>query len=290
MSNHPITYQIGQVSFQLKEHIDFSWLTQLGTVFTVFDQQDSGNISFGIEQAGQKKFVKFAGVRTMEYEGDPQDAVAALADAISLYKELSHPVLVELIDHFEVDSGYAAIFNWFDGECLHSHWSYPPPAKYIDPGSPFYKFKHLSIEKRLLSLDRIFDFHVLVEEKGYTAIDFYDGSLLYNFANDEIKICDIDYYQRKPFYNRMGRLWGSSRFMSPEEFELGAEIDSRTNVYTMGATAFVLLGGELERSLEKWDASEALYNVARTATSKDRQDRFSSVKEFYEAWKEAMNS
>jgi serine/threonine protein kinase, bacterial len=43
----------------------------------------------------------------------------------------------------------------------------------------------------------------------------------------------------------MGRLWGSSRFMSPEEFGLGAKIDERTNVFNMGAIAFGLLGGEL---------------------------------------------
>ncbi|WDH96911.1 serine/threonine protein kinase [Paenibacillus urinalis] len=285
----PIIYQIDQVSFCLKEHLDFSWLSQLGTVFTVFDQQDSGNISFGVERAGENRFVKFAGARTMEYEGDPQHAVTKLVEAASLYKELQHPVLVELIDHYEVASGYVAIFKWFDGECLHSHWAYPPPAKYTDLDSPFYRFKQLSIEHRLQSLNRIFDFHVFVEEKGYVAIDFYDGSLLYDFVNGETKICDIDYYEKKPFYNQMGRLWGSSRFMSPEEFELGAEIDSRTNVYTMGATAFVLLGGELDRSFEIWDASEALYKVARKATSQDSHERYSSVKEFYKAWNEALD-
>lgn len=42
----------------------------------------------------------------------------------------------------------------------------------------------------------------------------------------------------------MGRLWGSSRFMSPEEIELGAKIDERTNVFNIGAIAFGLLGGE----------------------------------------------
>ena len=42
----------------------------------------------------------------------------------------------------------------------------------------------------------------------------------------------------------MGRLWGSSCFMSPEEFELNAIIDERTNVFNMGAMAFSLLGGE----------------------------------------------
>ena len=46
-------------------------------------------------------------------------------------------------------------------------------------------------------------------------------------------------YILKPFVNKMGRLWGSSRFMSPEEFELNAIIDERTNV----AMAFAILGG-----------------------------------------------
>ncbi len=38
------------------------------------------------------------------------------------------------------------------------------------------------------------------------------------------KFCDIDLYSKKPYVNKMGRLWGSSRFMSPEEFELNAMI------------------------------------------------------------------
>ncbi|GGF84535.1 hypothetical protein GCM10010913_02480 [Paenibacillus aceti] len=70
------------------------------------------------------------------------------------------------------------------------------------------------------------------------AVDFYDESILYDFTNHETRICDIDYYQKKPFRNNMGRLWGSSRFMSPEEFKLGADIDSRTNVYNMGAIIY----------------------------------------------------
>ena len=60
----------------------------------------------------------------------------------------------------------------------------------------------------------------------------------------------------------MGRLWGSSRFMSPEEFELNATIDERTNVFNMGAMAFSLLGGEKDRSFIKWEASKELYEVA----------------------------
>ena len=43
-------------------------------------------------------------------------------------------------------------------------------------------------------------------------------------------------------------MFGSSRFMAPEEFERGALIDERTNVFTMGRTAAVLLAdGTLHR-------------------------------------------
>lgn len=284
MNNSFITYNIDEVTFQLKEDIDFSWLQKLGYVFAVFDQQDSGNICFGVEREGKKKFIKYAGTRPVDYQGEPSEAVSRLKGAIPIYYELKHPSLIEILDHFSIDGGYVAIFKWFNGECLHSHWSYPPPAKYTNPNSPFYKYKHLSIEHRLNSLERIFDFHVFVEEKEYVAIDFYDGSILYDFMNNETKICDIDFYQRKPFFNNMGRIWGASRFMSPEEFELGAEIDSRTNVYNMGAIAFGLLGGELDRSYEKWEASQDLYNVAYNAINEDKQKRYQSVREYYHAW------
>jgi serine/threonine-protein kinase len=136
-------------------------------------------------------------------------------------------------------------------------------------------------------LDCIFSFHLNVEKKGYVAVDFYDGSILYDFDSNTTKICDIDLYQKSSFINNMGRLWGSSRFMSPEEFEYGAEIDSKTNVFNMGAAAFALVGGEMDRSFTKWEAGHALYNVAAKAIDPNRNNRFSSLSEFYAAWKNA---
>ena len=88
----------------------------------------------------------------------------------------------------------------------------------------------------------------------------------------------------------MGRLWGSSRFMSPEEFELNAIIDERTNVFNMGAMAFSLLGGEKDRSFIKWEASKELYEVAYRAVNDNRAERYASVTEFYEAWLKASNA
>ena len=82
-----------------------------------------------------------------------------------------------------------------------------------------------------------------------------------------MKICDIDLVSEGRFYQYDGTYVGSSRFMSPEEFELGASIDAVTNVFNMGAMAFGLLGGEKDRSYDRWDAGEALYQVVKRAVN-----------------------
>lgn len=291
MSDSYVDMQIGDVSFSLKEFHDFSWIQEQGRIFQVFAQQDSGNISFGIETPDRgQKFIKYAGARTMEYRGETDDAVTRLKQAVSLYDELSHRSLIKLLNHYPVGNGYAAEFEWFEGENLHPHETYPPPAKYIHPDSPYFRFKQLPAVQRLQALNDIFDFHVQVEQRGYVAVDFYDGSILYDFIQNQIRVCDIDLYQRKPFYNTMGRLWGSSRFMSPEEFELNAPIDSITNVFNMGAIAFSLLGGERDRSLEKWDAGEKLHKIALKAVTPDRTNRYPNVAEFVASWTEVCHT
>jgi serine/threonine protein kinase, bacterial len=279
--------EIDSIHFQLRDVEDFAWLKDLGRVFCVFDQQDSGNICFGVEKNGRKRFIKYAGAKTLHYEGKPQDAITRLQQTIPIYQALKHPHLIALEEHFETENGYLAIFAWFDGECLHPHWLFDRYDKYTHPKSSYYKYRKLPIANRLKSLDDIFSFHVHVESQGYVAIDFYDGSILYDFKNDITKICDIDFYHRKPVLNSQGEDFsGSKRFKSPEEYEPGAAIDEKTNVYNMGAMAFGLLGGELDHSIEKWEAGDELYDIACKATEKDRNKRYASVRVFYEEWQE----
>lgn len=280
-----IEINLHHTSFRLQEPHDFEWLTGMGEVFAVFDQQDSGNLSFGVHTASGKRFIKFAGAKPVNFDGEPREAIERLRQAMPIYQDLEHPHLVRLIDHFPVAGGYAAVYEWFPGENLHPHWAFPPPAKYTDPKSPYHRYKRLPVSTRLRSLDQIYVFHLHVAERGYIAIDFYDGSILFDFETHTTKICDIDLYHRKPFTNTMGRMWGSSRFMSPEEFRLGADIDEVTNVFNMGAAAFCLLGGDRDRSFSQWEADRALYEVALKAIDPDRKQRYSSLHEFYHAWK-----
>ncbi|KGA98362.1 serine/threonine protein kinase [Alkalihalobacillus alcalophilus ATCC 27647 = CGMCC 1.3604] len=277
------------VEFHLKEDHDFSWITNYGEVFKVFDQQDSGNICFGVKKAGKKFFIKYAGANTLKFSDDIEEAIRKLKESVPIYETLKHSSLVRLIDSGEIGQGYALIFEWFEGEGLYPQGEFAKTEKYTHPDSPFYRFKQLPVSERIKVMSEIIQFHVHVEEKGYVAIDFYDGSLMYDFQQEQLKICDIDYYQQKPFINHLGRLWGSSRFMSPEEFQLGSEIDGRTNVYNIGAMAFCLLGGELDRSFVKWEASKSLFEVMKKAVEKDRQNRFESLKQLADKWEAVLH-
>ncbi|MDO3411161.1 serine/threonine protein kinase [Saccharibacillus sp. CPCC 101409] len=272
---------IDGIPFVLKEPHDFNWLAPFGQVFRVWDRQDSGNISFGLAIEGQRVFIKYAGAPTAEYEGRTSDAVNALREAADVYQTLRHPELVRMLDHFETPDGYALLFEWAEGQLLRPGAELPVEH----PDSPTARFRHLPAERRIAAMDAILDFHAHVESLGYVAIDFYDGSLIYDFDTGRLTICDIDFYRPKPYVNQMGRMWGSSRFMSPEEFELGAPIDSRTNVFAMGAMAFSLLGGERDRSRELWDAGEDLYRAALKAVSEFREERYASVQEMLSDWR-----
>jgi serine/threonine-protein kinase len=281
---------IDGVYFRVGEAHDFSFLSELGKVFRVFDAMDSGNICFGVERDGNRYFVKYAGARTMDYKGAIADAVARLKAAVKVYEDLQHPMLIRLARHFPVADGYAAVFDWVDGEGFFSYWDYSPWEMKNNPVSPNARFRHLSIEKRIAVVDMIFDFHRYVVLSGYVPVDFYDGSLLYDFARDELHICDIDFYRKAPVVNDMGKWWGSSRFLSPEEKTLDAAIDEVTTVYTMGAAALVLLGSggyEIDRSFASWNASKALFDVAAKAVSDERSERYQSLDELITAWEQA---
>ena len=109
----------------------------------------------------------------------------------------------------------------------------------------------LPVDAKLTVFRDILNFFEYIASQNYVAIDFYDESIMYDFENGKTTICDIDFFRKQPCSNDMGRMWGSSRFQAPEEFQLGAVIDEITNVYTVGATAFALFG-EYNRTRDKW--------------------------------------
>ena len=271
LKNFYIRY-IDGVPYKLKSPFDFSFISKYGKVFKVFDAQDSGNICFGVQNGGERYFIKFAGAPTKRYNSAPEDAIERLKISLPVYQDLAHPNLIRFIKSERIGKGLAAIFEWVDAEYMGR--MYPLPRQ---------KFMQMSQETKMQVFEDIMAFHSYAAKCGYVAIDFYDGSIMYDFANKKTVICDIDFYAKQPYINNLGRMWGSSRFMSPEEFTFGAEIDEVTNVYTMGATAFALFS-DYDRSPEAWPLNTALYEVVKKAVSNERSQRQQSINQLMEEW------
>lgn len=264
--------EIDGIKFKIKEPYDFNFLSEYGKVFKVFDDQDSGNICFGTEKNGEKYFIKFAGAKTAEYNGNPIDAVTRLKSTVPIYEKLKHKNLIEYIKSKEIGNGFAMLFKWADGECMGR--MYPEQHR---------KFMRLSNEIKLKVFADILDFMRYIAQQNFVAIDFYDGSIMYDFDKKKTVICDIDFFRNSPTVNDMGRIWGSSVFMSPEEFKLGATIDEITNVYTLGAMAFALFGN-YKRDSKSWVLNKELFEVAVKATDDNRSKRYQSIEELIKEW------
>jgi serine/threonine-protein kinase len=102
---------------------------------------------------------------------------------------------------------------------------------------------------------------------------------MYDFATSEVRVVDLDMYRRGAFVNTMGRMFGSTRFMAPEEFTRGARIDERTTVFNLGRAAFVALG---ER--DAFRGSPAQLAVATRACDPNPARWFDSVGALRSAW------
>ena len=270
-------FLIDGIPYAALEEPDLRWLQLYGTVFQVIDRQFSGNLCFGVEGPYGRLFVKYAGARTVNYRGKPENAVFSLQNAMPLYN-CSHPALTRLLAHGPAGDGYAAIFAWRDALPMRS--AHGPNA-----GD---RARRLPLEKSLRMLDSVFDLHAELALDGIVAVDFYDGNVLIDFERNEAVVCDIDLYRRKPAFNDRGRMRGSSRFMAPEEYELGAALDETTTEYNMAALAFAFYGSNDDRSRHAWNAPYCLWEVAHRAVSEKKADRYPSMRAFLDAWREAV--
>ncbi|MFD0677690.1 MULTISPECIES: serine/threonine protein kinase [unclassified Paenibacillus] len=256
-----------------------SFLSESGTIFKEFNKQDSGCISYGVHSEGQNWFVKYA---------EDSEAVRYLKNAHAFNQQVEHPRLPKLLNAFHSENGFALVYEWVNGEVLSSP-DFPGKEGRNRPESSHYRFRQLPLPKITSALTTVYEVHAYLESKGFTAVDFYDGGMIYDFEEDKLHLCDFDCYTKGSFILEKDRLFGSTRFMAPEEFVKGSIIDGVTNVFTMGATAFVFLGEEGSRELKDWKASEELYRIVLKAVSPDRTNRFESIDVFYQEWLKALN-
>lgn len=264
---------------------------QSGDVFRLFDRrtQDSGNVSYGMVCGSARFFVKTAGVVDdprphLEHE----KRVALLRNAVRLSREIRHPLLAGLHRVIECTDGPLLIYRWAEGELLRSM-----SAERDSPDSPLARFRQLRVQVITRVLGEILDLHERLVTRGWIASDWYDGCLLFDFQAERLTVIDLDHYHcthpadadSKPaqstcagFINEMGRLFGSSRFMAPEEFQRGACIDERTTVFNLGRTIEVLCP----------HAPVAIRAVAEKACAASPAARYHGVTELSAAFKSAL--
>lgn len=294
--------KLDSIEFKLKELHDFSWLKKYGTAFWVVDETGSGCICIGMEDGERKYFCKIAGVNTVEAEVSPKESVKILKEAVHLYYDLAHPNLIKILDAYDYNQFYVVIFEWADGECLFDHWNFETYQSDITIKSPKERFKELSVSKKLKAVEILFSFLRNVNQKGYVAVDFYDGSIMYDFFADVVTICDIDFFKKAPVINDKGMDWfGTKRLKAPEEYLEGCVIDEQTNIFTLGALIFEFFGTfsdeEIQQRysnnqflpclLSKWQLSEESYRVAAKAVSTNKCERYLTFVEFWDEWNAA---
>ena len=292
--------KLDNIKFRLRESHDFTWLKRYGTAFQAIDETGSGCVCIGMQKGDKKYFCKIAGVNTLEADVTPEESVQILKQATEIYRDLEHPNLIKLIESYEYDSFYVAVFEWAEGECLFDHWNFGKYQSNPLLKSPKQRFGELPLHKKLKCADVLFSFLQSVNEKGYVAVDFYDGSIMYDFEKDETTICDIDFFRKTPVINDVGEEWfGTKRLKAPEEYVKGAVIDERTNVFTLGVLLFEFFGifseEEISRryfenqfrpcDIARWKLDEESYNVASRAVSQERDARYKSIKEFHAKWR-----
>ena len=166
------------------------------------------------------------------------------------------------------------VYDWVEGELLGG-----PAAKRQLESSAHQRFRRLPAHDIVRALDTVYALHRELEQRGWVAVDFYDSCLIYDFDASAMHVVDLDMYHQGPYVNDMGRAFGSSRFMAPEEYELGATIDMRTTVHTLGRAALVFLSDGTPARLP-FRGQDALYAAVAKACEPSPTARFQSVAAF----------
>jgi len=226
--------------------------------FAVFDRQDSGCLSYGVERAGRRWFVKTA--------TEPR-AAGPMTRVVALHRAVRHPAIVRPV---AVLPGPTLIYPWRPGRVLN--------AATVQGGdrSALERFRRLPADEIRRALDAILDAHVAIAAAGWISVDRYDGCFLYDFDDRRMHLVDLDEYRPGPFVLDADRLPGSRRYMAPEEWARGATIDERTTVHHLGRTVQLLLtdrGTDRERT------------VAALATDPDPVRRHPTVAALVADWR-----
>jgi serine/threonine-protein kinase len=236
----------------------------LSQAFAIFDEQDSGCVSYGIARGGRRLFVKTAkSTRGRE----------SLRRAARFHQSIRHPAIVHPVEVADTPDGPRLTYPWCEGTVLNR-----ATVRGSDR-SALLRFQGLAVGEVVAAVSTILDAHLAVAGAGFVAVDLYDGCFLYDFVAGEMRLIDLDEYRPGPFTLEADRLPGSQRYMAPEEFRRGSTIDERTTVFNLGRTIAHLLDGPAG-----WRGSATQRRVVVAATEPNPARRIATVAELVGMW------
>jgi serine/threonine-protein kinase len=259
-----------------------AFLLGQGEVFARFDRSHvSGNVGFGVQVGDLRIFAKFAGLSEGPGVLPHAHRAELLLTGARLAREVISASLPRLLNVISTPCGPLVVYEWFSGEVV------GVAAKdRQNPTSAFARFKALPLPLLCEALTSVFETQASISDRGWIAGDFYDGTVMYDFEQRRVALVDLDMYRPAPFVNVVGRMFGSSRFMAPEELVLGSTIDERTTVFNMGRCLTAFLSGS--RAAQASDC-RALHDVERKACAPKPAERFQTMREFLAAWLHAVD-
>lgn len=271
-----LTTELDGLPLRLKAAHDLGWLRRYGRVFCVFDSLITGNLCFGVESAGRRLFVKYAGAQPVQYAGDPRRAVESLKNTALLHERLRHPRLSPVLEHHETKDGYCLVFPWFEG--------YPlgPLQVHMDA------FRKLPVKTRLILYDGLVDFLASASGRDHIAAGIYDEKILVDFSNRSLLFCSASRFEPMPAKTPYPKLPGSPWYLPPEGYAPGAVLDESATVYAQGALAFTFFGDRNAPTLHNWEGAESLFALASRAVRPQAAQRPSSAEAFLGEWRQAI--
>lgn len=268
-----VTLLAHQCPVRLEAFHDLSFLNKYGTVFCAFDALASGNLCFGVEKNGRRYFIKYAGAPVIHYTHSTVQAAERLRTHVFLYKLLSHPVLIPLLDAEETKNGFLTVAPWEDAYAV-GPWR-----------DSFERMRRLDFTYRLAMLDSIFSFFCLSLKHDYVPICIDDRHLLIDENAPRLLLSSVNHFVKMPDFAPQSDVSRISAYTPPELFSSTVRPDERSAVYTMGQLALTFIGTPGAAVKTGWLGTLPLLELVQSAVSPDPDARPQSAEAFLSAWR-----
>ncbi len=222
-----------------------------------------------------------------------EEIVARFRQEARLQASLAHPNIVSTYNFFQEAGIFYMVMEYVEGETLSKR------IKRVGLIPP---------HKCLPLMFQILEGMQFAHEKGIVHRDLKPSNIIIT-PNEKVKIMDFGIAKilGDKSMTRTGTKMGTVYYMSPEQVEASKDVDVRSDVFSLGVVFFEMLTGQLPYNLDTDSDFKLMQQIVsvnipsvkkyypyvpdkidsavQRATNKERNLRFQSCKEFYEAIK-----